>query len=74
MIFENAAQFSLYIEEYASNNRLSHLDAVLKYCSDNFLEPDEIKGLINFTLKSKIAVDLQEQGLMVKSASLDEFC
>lgn len=74
MIFENAAQFSLYIEEIASSHRLTHLDAVLKYCSDNFVEPDEIKNLINFTLKSKIAVDLQEQGLMAKTASLDDFC
>ena len=53
-MFKNAASFSLHIEELAQKHRISHMDAVLKYCEENFLEPDDIKNLINKTLKDKI--------------------
>ena len=70
-MFKNAAQFSLFIEQMATEKRMSHMDAVLKYCEENFLEPDEVKGLINKTLKDKIEVDMREANLLPKQASLD---
>lgn len=70
-MFKNAAQFSLFIEQMANEKRISHMDAVLKYCEDNFIEPDEIKSLINKTLKDKIEVDMREANLLPKQASLD---
>ena len=45
-MFKNAASFSLYIEEMTRNYRVSHMDAVLKYCEENYLEPDDIKNLV----------------------------
>jgi hypothetical protein len=33
-MFKNAAQFSLHIEQYAVEKKMSHMDAVLKYCID----------------------------------------
>lgn len=70
-MFKNAAQFSLFIEQMASEKKMSHMDAVLKYCEENFIEPDEIKSLINKTLKDKIEVDMREANLLPKQASLD---
>lgn len=70
-MFKNAAQFSLFIEQMASEKRMTHMDAVLKYCEENFIEPDEIKSLINKTLKDKIEVDMREANLLPKQASLD---
>lgn len=70
-MFKNAAQFSLFIEQMAAEKRMSHMDAVLKYCEENFLEPDEVKSLINKTLKDKIEVDMREANLLPKQASLD---
>ena len=70
-MFKNAAQFSLFIEQMATEKRISHMDAVLKYCEENFIEPDEIKSLINKTLKDKIEVDMREANLLPKQASLD---
>lgn len=70
-MFKNAAQFSLFIEQMAAEKRMSHMDAVLKYCEDNFIEPDEVKSLINKTLKDKIEVDMREANLLPKQASLD---
>jgi hypothetical protein len=59
MIFENATEFSLYIEELSSNNRMTHIDAVLFYCKENFVEPEEIAPLISPSLKDKIAMNMR---------------
>lgn len=70
-MFKNAAQFSLRIEQMASEKRMSHMEAVLKYCEDNFIEPDEIKSLINKPLRDKIEIDMREANLLPKQATLD---
>ena len=71
MMFKNAAQFSLHIEQYAVEKKMSHMDAVLRYCADNFIEPDEIKSLINKPLRDKIEIDMREANLLPKQAKLD---
>lgn len=70
-MFKNAAQFSLHIEQMASEKRMSHMEAVLKYCEENFIEPDEIKSLINKPLRDKIEIDMREANLLPKQATLD---
>lgn len=70
-MFKNASQFSLHIEQYAVEKKMSHMDAVLKYCEDNFVEPDEIKSLINKPLRDKIEIDMREANLLPKQARLD---
>ena len=59
MIFENATEFSLYIEELSANKRMTHIDAVLYYCKENFVEPEEIAPLISPSLKDKIAMNMR---------------
>ena len=71
MMFKGASSFSLHKEKIAADNRLSYMDAVLKYCQDNYLEPDDIKHLINKTLKDKIEQDMMDANLLPKKASLD---
>ena len=70
-MFKNAAQFSLHIEQLAATKKISHMDAVLLYCAENFVEPDEIKSLVNKTLKDKIEIDMREANLLPKQAKLD---
>lgn len=71
MMFKGASSFSLHIEKLASEQKLSYMDAVLRYCQDNYLEPDDIKHLINKTLKDKIEQDMMEANMLPKKASLD---
>lgn len=71
MMFKNAASFSLHIEELTQKHRISHMDAVLKYCQDNYLEPEDIKSLINKPLKDKIENDMREANMLPKQATLD---
>ena len=70
-LFKSANEFSLHIEELVKQHKISHMDAVLKYCKENFLEPDDIKHLINKPLKDKIQMDMREANLLPKQATLD---
>ena len=49
-------QFALQIEKRASKKRITHMEAVLDYCAEKEIEPDQITHLINRTLKDKIKI------------------
>ena len=70
-IFKNANDFSLHIEQIVSNSNISHMDAVLEYCKENYLEPEDIAKLINKSLKDKIEMDFRELNYLPKQAQLD---
>lgn len=70
-MFKTANEFSLYIEQIVKEKRVNHLDAVLEYCKENFIEPDDISSLINKSLKDKIEVCFRELNYLPKQAKLD---
>lgn len=71
-MFKTANEFSLYIEQLVKDKRITHMDAVLEYCKENFLEPADVSKLINKSLKEKIAVNMQELNYLPKTAKLDD--
>jgi hypothetical protein len=71
-MFKTANDFSLYIEQVVKDKRITYMDAVLEYCKENFLEPDDIAKLINKSLKEKIAIDMQELNFLPKTAKLED--
>lgn len=70
-VFSNANEFSMYIEKFAVENKISHLDAILKYCSDHLIEPEEIVSKINKSLKEKVENDFRVLNYLPKQAQLD---
>jgi hypothetical protein len=70
-MFDNSKEFSLYIEKIVKEKRISHMDAVLYYCKENFIEPEDIKKLINKSLRDKIKVNATELNYFPKPATLD---
>jgi len=70
-MFKSATDFSLHIETIATTQRMSHMDAVLHYCAENYIEPDEIVSLISKSLKDKIENDMKEANLLPKTATLE---
>ena len=70
-MFSTANEFSLYIEQVVREKKKSHMDAVLDYCKENYLEPDDIASLINKSLKDKIEMDFRELNYLPKQAQLD---
>lgn len=70
-MFKSANEFSLYIEQVVRENRLSYMDAILGYCKENFLEPEDVAKLINKSLKDKLEMDFREANYLPKQAQLD---
>ena len=71
LMFEDSGSFSLYIEQIVKDKKCSHLDAVLKYCEENYIDPQDIKSLISKSLKQKIEANFIEMNFLPKQAKLD---
>jgi hypothetical protein len=70
-MFKNSNEFSLYIEQLVKEKKVNHMDAVLEYCKENFLEPEDVKSLINKSLKEKIEMNFRDLNYLPKQAQLD---
>jgi hypothetical protein len=70
-MFKTANDFSLHIERLVKTGGLTHMDAVLEYCKENYLEPQDVASLINKPLKDKIEMDFRELNYLPKQAQLD---
>ena len=63
-------QFALQIEKIASKKKITHMEAVLDYCLEKEIEPDQVTHLINRNLKEKIKMNAQELNFLPKTATL----
>ena len=63
-------QFALLIEKRASQKKITHMDAILDYCHEKEIEPDQITYLINRNLKEKIKANAQDLNFLPKEATL----
>jgi KaiC/GvpD/RAD55 family RecA-like ATPase len=70
-MFKTANEFSLHIEQMVRDTKLSYMDAVLEYCKENYLEPEDVAKLINKSLKDKIEMNFRELNYLPKQAQLD---
>lgn len=70
-MFKTANEFSLHIESIVRDKKSTYMDAVLLYCKENFLEPEDVASLINKSLKDKIEMDFRELNYLPKQAQLD---
>ena len=70
-MFKTANEFSLHIEQIVRDKKLNYMDAVLHYCKENYLEPEDVSSLINKSLKDKIEMDFRELNYLPKQAQLD---
>ena len=70
-MFKTANEFSLHIEKIVATKRMTYMDAVLEYCKENYLEPDDVASLINKSLKDKIEMNFRELNYLPKQAQLD---
>ena len=63
-------KFALLIEDMVKNKRMSYMDAIVKYCSDNGIDPSNTKGLVNKTLKEKIELEARDLNYLPKRGKL----
>jgi|TARA_B100001059_G_C17789367_1_gene559150 hypothetical protein len=62
--------FSIYIESQVREKNISHMDAILEYCTKNEVEPDSITGLIQKPLKDKIEANARDLNFLPKMGKL----
>ena len=70
-IFKTSQEFCIYIDNIVSNTGMSHMEAVLEYCKQNYIDPEDISKMVNKQLKEKIAVNMIEENYLPKRATLD---
>lgn len=70
-MFENSNSFSLHIEQVVKSKKCTYLEAVLAYCEENFIDPQDIKKMISKSLKQKIESDFIDMNYLPKQAKLD---
>jgi hypothetical protein len=71
-MFTSPNEFSMHIEKFAYDNKITHTEAILDYCERHSLEPDDIKSLVSKSLKDKLAVELRSSGLLPRQATLED--
>ena len=62
--------FSLEIENIAKEKRISHMEAVLWYCTKEGIEPDTVGSLISKSLKEKIEANARDLNFLPRQAQL----
>lgn len=70
MTFMTERTFQEAIEAIVEANRISHMDAVLAFCDENDLDPDDIKQFVSSNLRDKIRQDAVEEGFFKRTAQL----
>ena len=57
---DDAERFSKIIEDIVKEKQVNYMDAILIYCENNDLEPEDVRKFISKTLKEKVAVNAQD--------------
>ena len=63
-------EFALLIEQKVKDKSITHMDAVIEYCDEKKLVPDQINHLINRSLKEKIRLNAEAINMLPKSSAL----
>ena len=70
MTLNTSKIFTLTIENIVKEKGITHMDAVLWYCEQEGLEPDDLGTLISKGLKEKIEANARELNFLPKQAQL----
>jgi hypothetical protein len=71
VLFATPQEFSEYIELSASHRDVSLTTALIEYCELSDLDYDNLSSMLTNTIKEKIALEMQEDGLMQKTSRLE---
>ena len=67
---EEKDTFSLMIEERALRLEISHMDAIIDYCSKSNMEVEVAASLLNTSIKSKIELEARELRFLPRQGQL----
>jgi len=67
---EEKDTFSLMIEERATTLAITHMDAIIDYCSKSGMEVEVAASLLNSTIKSKIEIEARQLRFLPRQGTL----
>ena len=62
-------KFAMTIEAIVKEKKIPYMDAILKFCEDNEIDPSSVGSLINKSLKEKIQLEAEKLNLIEKSST-----
>jgi len=62
-------RFSKIIEDIVLDKSVTHMDAILLYCDEHELEPEDVRKFISKTLKDKVTVNAQDLHYLPKTTA-----
>ena len=57
-------KFAIIVEDIVRKKRISYIDAVVLYCTENQIDPATTKSMINKNLKEKITYEAQSLNML----------
>ena len=67
--FESANKFSMHIEDLARQKKQTCFETLVQYCTDNHIEPEDIKKMISSSLKEKIEVEVRKENMLPRQTT-----
>jgi hypothetical protein len=62
-------RFSKIVEDIVRDKQVNYMDAILIYCENHELEPEDIRKFVSKTLKEKVAVNAQDLHYLPKTTA-----
>ena len=63
-------RFALIIDELVRTKRLTHMEAIVYYCEQNLMEPEQVIKWIDRSLKEKLQADAEALNYLPKTSRL----
>lgn len=73
LLFNNASEFSYFVEVTASDSDRTCTEVILEYCDEKDMDPGDIAKLISPSLKGKLQQEMIDSGLMMEVPTLVGF-
>ena len=73
ILFNNASDFSYFVEVTASETGNTCTNVILEYCDEKDMDPIDVAKLISPSLKGKIQQEMIDNGLMMEQPTLEDF-
>ena len=69
--FLTKSKFTKLIESTAVDMKIPYMDAILKVCETNNIEPEDVKKFISPVIKDKLEAEAMDLNFLPKKNSID---
>jgi hypothetical protein len=69
--FLTKSKFTKLIESTVADMKIPYMDAILKVCETNNIEPEDVKKFISPIIKDKLEAEAMDLNFLPKKTSID---